>query len=48
MRKAMGVLSDVVGEARKSRRLHVIAGIGLSVGAVAGTPVRANTFFGRW
>lgn len=46
VRKAMDVLTESIGEARKQSRLHVAAGVGLSAVAI-GSPVRANTFYGR-
>lgn len=36
-----------LGRARVSGGLSVTAGLGLSTGAAVGTPVKANTFFGR-
>jgi hypothetical protein len=47
VRGAMDSISSEISAARKTSRLHVTPGIGLTAGIAAGTPVRANTFFGR-
>jgi hypothetical protein len=46
VRKAVCVLSETISGARREQRLRVAPGIGLSAAAI-GTPVHANTFFGR-
>jgi hypothetical protein len=47
VRKVMASFADGVAAARKTNRLYVTPGIGLSTSTLAGIPVRANTFFGR-
>jgi hypothetical protein len=47
VRKAVGAITEEIGAARKAGSLLVKPSVGLIAGAAAGTPVRANTFFGR-
>lgn len=47
VRKAANAVTEEIGAARKAGSLLVKPSAGLVVGATAGTPVRANTFFGR-
>ena len=44
--KAFDGLTAAISGARRTGRLNVTPIAGLSVGAAAATPVRANTFFG--
>jgi hypothetical protein len=45
--KVVRAMSDEIGTARKMNRLIVAPTAGLSVSSAVGTPVLANTFFGR-